>query len=102
MDAVDEISEIDANSLMDFGGDIIGVYQWDTSYATHWHIPSADILAILTEYYGGDDHGLTEASMEACAAWLLAGRTAEQLIGSVAYPYVRDQSVTFLDEIEVY
>jgi hypothetical protein len=26
----------DAHSLMDFGGDIIGVYHWDTSYAMNW------------------------------------------------------------------
>ena len=49
-------------------------------------IPSVDIHNILIEYNGGDDGGIGVVEIETCAAWLLAGRTAELAIGRLAYP----------------
>ena len=52
-------------------------------------IPSVDIHNILIEYNGGDDGGIGVVEIETCAAWLLAGRTAELALGRLAYPVVQ-------------
>lgn len=90
-----------AHNLADFGGDILGVVEWNTSNANEWYVPTKDLHNIFLEYYGSD-HGANENVIVACTTMLLAGRTAEQEMGPVLYSSYALQSAIFMDELQDY
>ncbi len=91
----------DAHTLMDNGGDVVGAYLFDMSYADQWYIPSDDLYNILVRYQGDDD-GLTPESFETCGSWMHLLRSAEELeAAALLYPSFAETSPALLDELEV-
>ncbi len=90
----------DAHTLADFGGDILGVVEWNTTYSDQWYVPLVDLHKIFIAYYG-DDRGVTQNIITECTLMLLAARIAEQEIGAAAYPVIAPAAPIFLDEYQV-
>jgi len=90
-----------AHSYADFVGDIVGIMEWNTTYANEWYVPTRDLHNIIIDYYG-DDRGISQVLIQTCTLMLLAGRTAEQELGAIVYPIEVIQAPVFLDELQDY
>ena len=90
-----------AHQYADFGGDILGMLEWNTTMLDEWYVPTKDLLNIFNAYYDGEDKGLSTNLIQSCALWLLAGRVAEQELGPILYPAIAVEAPLFLDELQV-
>ena len=90
-----------AHQYADFGGDILGMLEWNTTMLDEWYVPTKDLLNIFNAYYDGEDKGLSTNLIQSCALWLLAGRVAEQELGPLVYPAIAVEAPLFLDELQV-
>ncbi|CAD5119903.1 DgyrCDS8482 [Dimorphilus gyrociliatus] len=90
-----------AHSDADFGGDVVNVYNLDTSYidpTDQWYVPDKDMERVYEEFYGYKKVNSTVISD--CAELLFLGRLGEH-IGAieVLYPEYAEASPFLVDEM---